>query len=49
VSQIPREARDGIMRAWLAILSERHPNVTWIARGDEPVTGTAERVEPAAV
>jgi hypothetical protein len=34
VSQIPREARDGIMRAWLEILRERHPGTTWIAGGE---------------
>ena len=30
-SPIPREARDGLMRAWLAILRDKHPEVTWIA------------------
>jgi hypothetical protein len=24
------EAREGLMRAWISILSERHPGVTWI-------------------
>ncbi len=28
---IPRQAREGLMRAWLEILHERHPGVTWIA------------------
>jgi hypothetical protein len=27
---IPREARDGLMRAWLEILRERHPAVSWV-------------------
>ncbi len=27
---IPGQARDGLMRAWLDILHERHPGVTWI-------------------
>jgi hypothetical protein len=27
---IPREAREGVMRAWLEILRQRHPGVTWI-------------------
>lgn len=31
---IPREARDGIMRAWLEILRERHLDVTWLALED---------------
>jgi hypothetical protein len=36
VNRIPREARDGIMRAWLAILREKHPQFTWIAIEQEP-------------
>jgi hypothetical protein len=32
---IPREARDGLMRAWLEILRERHPGVAWIPTSDE--------------
>jgi hypothetical protein len=28
---IPREARDGLMRAWLEILRERNQDVTWVA------------------
>jgi hypothetical protein len=27
---MPREAREGLMRAWLDILRERHPEVMWI-------------------
>ena len=27
---ISREAREGLMRAWLEILRERHPGVTWV-------------------
>jgi hypothetical protein len=30
MSLIPHEARDALMRAWLKVLSDRHPNVTWI-------------------
>lgn len=37
MSQIPRQARDGLMRAWLEILRERHPDVTWV---------TVTRVDP---
>jgi len=29
-SSLPREARDGLMRAWLEILRERHPGVAWV-------------------
>ena len=38
MSALPGEARAGLMRAWLAILSERHPHVTWI-----PVEPESER------
>ena len=31
MSGLPREARESVMRAWLEILRQRHPNVTWIA------------------
>lgn len=31
VTRITREARDGLMRAWLEILREKHPDVTWVA------------------
>jgi hypothetical protein len=56
VTALPREARAGLMRAWLAILKERHPDVTWIAREDEPIDGpvdgpvtrTATQGEPVA-
>ena len=30
--KIPAEAREGLLRAWLAILKERHREVTWIPR-----------------
>jgi hypothetical protein len=32
---LPREARDGLMRAWLEILRQRHPGVTWITANEE--------------
>ena len=38
-SRIPREARDGLMRAWLEILKERHPDVTWITRDEVSAEG----------
>jgi hypothetical protein len=39
MSRIPREAREGAMRAWLEILHQRHPGVTWIpAASDEDAT-----------
>ena len=31
VGRLPREARDGLMRAWLEILRDRHPGVAWIS------------------
>jgi hypothetical protein len=30
-STLPAEAREGLMRAWLGILKERHPDVVWVA------------------
>jgi hypothetical protein len=30
MSRLPREAREGLMRAWLEILRERHPGTSWI-------------------
>lgn len=30
MSRLPGEARDGLMRAWLEILRERHPSATWV-------------------
>jgi hypothetical protein len=26
------------MRAWLKVLSDRHPQVTWVSAGHQPVT-----------
>ena len=36
MTSIPREARDGLMRAWLEILREQHPDVTWVVLEQEP-------------
>lgn len=33
---LPREARDGLMRAWLAILHERHPEFMWLPVHQSP-------------
>ena len=41
--RIPSEARDGLMRAWLDILRERHPEVAWIPA--ETVDHNEERGE----
>jgi hypothetical protein len=30
MNSIPRQARDGLTRAWIEILQERHPTVAWI-------------------
>ena len=52
MSQLPREAREGLLRAWLAILKERNPEVTWIAQdrksADEPGTDAAEPLAKVA-
>ena len=53
VTRLPGEARDGIMRAWLEILRERHPCVSWIPVADtmtcedeRPPTETPDRRAP---
>lgn len=36
---LPAEARTGLMRAWLAILEKRHPDILWLperARTSQP-------------
>jgi hypothetical protein len=52
VSRLPREARDGIMRAWLEILRERHPGTSWIVEepreDDSPTNTQNETAELAA-
>jgi hypothetical protein len=52
MSDLPREARDGLMRAWLEILRERHPHVTWVPAMQErscdeevPLSHEWERVQ----
>jgi hypothetical protein len=37
MSRVPREAREGLMRAWLEVLRERHPGVTWLPLEDGSV------------
>jgi hypothetical protein len=51
MSRLPREAREGLMRAWLEILKERHPEVTWVTVDDGPVEDAAAEsavVDPLA-
>jgi hypothetical protein len=36
MSRLPREARDGLMRAWLQLLHETHPQVSWIEVEQQP-------------
>jgi hypothetical protein len=40
LTKLPREARDGLMRAWLKVLSDRHPEVTWVPANHKQVTAT---------
>ena len=44
MNALPREARDGLMRAWLELLRQRHPGVTWI-RVDTASMTHEERTE----
>jgi hypothetical protein len=55
MSRLPREARDGLMRAWLEILRERHPGATWVPITDGsldddeiPSSAPASHVEATA-
>jgi hypothetical protein len=55
MAAIPREAREGLMRAWLEILRERHPGTSWIveespSEDDPPSDARSETSEllPAA-
>jgi hypothetical protein len=53
VSRLPREARDGLMPAWLEILRERHPGTSWIveespAESDAPTETQNESFERVA-
>ena len=34
VTRVTREARDGLMRAWLEILREKHPGVSWVSAAE---------------
>jgi hypothetical protein len=45
---LPREAREGLMRAWLKVLSDRHPDVTWLPVDEPPTNNLAEPSVPAA-
>lgn len=42
VTKIPSQARAGLMRAWLTILAERHPDVTWVTVTDDASVQVAE-------
>ena len=40
MNSLPREARDGLTRAWLKVLSDRHPKVTSVP-ANHPLTTSA--------
>ena len=42
---IPREAREGLARVWLALLREQHPGATWVIAND---TNSDEDDDPGA-
>jgi hypothetical protein len=42
MNTLPREAREGLMRAWLKVLNDRHPTVTWV-----PAQHTADATRSA--
>jgi len=43
VSTLPREAREGLMRAWLELLKDHHPGVNWISASAEAKTPAKTR------
>jgi hypothetical protein len=45
MSRIPREAREAAMRAWLEILRQRHPHVTWVPVQEEQLHDPAAQAE----
>jgi hypothetical protein len=51
MSRIPAQAREGLIRAWLDILREEHPDVTWVAieRKRTPASVTGAKLAPAEV
>jgi hypothetical protein len=40
---LPKEAREGLMLAWLKVLTDRHPAVTWV-----PVSQPCSRTDDLA-
>jgi hypothetical protein len=38
MTALPREAPEGLMRAWLKVLHDRHPDATWVPASQQPVT-----------
>jgi len=53
MTALPREAREGLMRAWVAILKERHPEATWIPgtapeSSEKPTSGSPKELLEAA-
>ena len=38
MTALPREAREGLMRAWLELLKDHHPGVNWIPASPEAKT-----------
>lgn len=48
MNQLPREARDGIMRAWISILQEKHPGTTWVPVGRSREVSDRVATDPTA-
>ncbi len=50
MTALPREARAGLMRAWLELLKDRHPGVNWISASAEVKTpGKTENTKENAI
>jgi hypothetical protein len=46
MAQLPREAREGFMRAWLEILRERQPGVIWVPAGERQREEVIQNTQP---
>ena len=43
---LPAEARAGLMRAWIKVLTDRYPDHTWIPANPENITSPNKPAAP---
>jgi hypothetical protein len=49
MTELPREAREGLMRAWLEVLRQRHPHVAWIPAEARNEQAAAKQIDTEAL